>query len=143
MGVLIDTSWLIAVERELSRNPALVAQLPADPLVSSITIAELLVGLALADDEHKMPRSEFISLVQRESSILNFGIPEARAYADIAAHLRATGQRIGERDLLIAATAVANGHSILTLNLDEFSRVPGLEIGEIKAFPPAEGPLSP
>lgn len=143
MGVLIDTSWLIAVERELSRNPALLAQLPADPLVSSITIAELLVGLALADDEHRTPRSAFIALVQRESSILDFGIPEAQAYADIAAHLRATGQRIGERDLLIAATAVANGHSILTLNGGEFSRVPGLAISDIKGFPPTGGPFSP
>ncbi|WP_343393958.1 type II toxin-antitoxin system VapC family toxin [Candidatus Amarobacter glycogenicus] len=37
---------------------------------------------------------------------------------------------MGERDLMIAATALANGHEVLTLNRSEFERVPGLMLRE-------------
>ncbi|MDZ7727846.1 MAG: hypothetical protein U5Q44_06420 [Dehalococcoidia bacterium] len=40
---------------------------------------------------------------------------------------------IGERDLQIAATALANGHDVLTYNVGEFRRVPGLRVLTIDA----------
>lgn len=42
--------------------------------------------------------------------------------------LRRAGTPIGERDLMIAATALANGHDVLTANVREFERVPGLRV---------------
>lgn len=35
---------------------------------------------------------------------------------------------IGAADLMIAATALANGHAVMTNNVREFERVPGLEV---------------
>ncbi len=35
---------------------------------------------------------------------------------------------IGAHDLIISATALAHGHAVLTDNVGEFRRVPGLEI---------------
>ncbi len=128
MGTLIDTSWLIDVERALTRDPTLADRLPADIVVSSISIAELRMGVELADDEHREDRVAFIELLLQEATVVDFGVSEAVAYGAAAAHLRKTGQRIGERDLLIAATAIANGHSLITLNRSEFERVPGLTL---------------
>jgi predicted nucleic acid-binding protein len=42
--------------------------------------------------------------------------------------LTASGQMIGERDLQIAATAIASGHELMALNLREFERIPGLTL---------------
>jgi tRNA(fMet)-specific endonuclease VapC len=52
----------------------------------------------------------------------------ARDYATIRAHLFATGQPIGPNDMLIAAIARSRGVMLVTNNVAEFSRVPGLMI---------------
>ena len=130
MGVLIDTSWLIDVERRLVQDPRLAAELPDEPFVSSITIAELRMGVELSDAAHRRNREAFVEVLVREATIVAFGLDEAVAYGRTAADLRRAGQRIGERDLMIAATALANGHEVLTLNRSEFERVPGLMLRE-------------
>ena len=128
MGSLIDTSWLIAVERILAGSPELELELASSPVVSAVTIAELRMGIELADESHRQDRQRFVEAVLENVTVIPFGLAEAAAYARIAAVLRRSGQRIGERDLLIAATAVANGHSVMTLNTSEFERVPGLTV---------------
>ena len=60
--------------------------------------------------------------------ILPFGLAEARIHARIWAGLTASGTLIGAHDLLIAATALAHGFDLLTDNVREFSRVPGLVV---------------
>ena len=59
-------------------------------------------------------------------------MPFARDYVPIYARLRANleraGMRIGALDMLIAAQAVALDATIVTNNLREFRRVPGLRI---------------
>jgi tRNA(fMet)-specific endonuclease VapC len=49
-------------------------------------------------------------------------------YADIRAHLEKAGKSIGPNDLVIAATARANGHTLITRNTSEFIRVPALAV---------------
>jgi predicted nucleic acid-binding protein len=60
--------------------------------------------------------------------VLPFGLPEARRHAELWAELARTGTVIGPHDLLIAATALAQGHALVTLNQREFGRVPGLRL---------------
>jgi len=128
VGSLIDTSWLIAVERILAGSTDLQLTFPTSPVVSAVTIAELRMGIELADESHRHDRQRFVDAVLENVAVIPFGLGEAAAYARIAAVLRRAGQRIGERDLLIAATAVANGHSVIALNASEFERVPGLTV---------------
>jgi predicted nucleic acid-binding protein len=52
----------------------------------------------------------------------------ARLQARLWTHLAVAGLPIGERELLNAATALARGYDMLTENLREFRRVPGLVI---------------
>ena len=49
-------------------------------------------------------------------------------YVSIRCALEAIGKSIGEADLWIAATARAKGDVVVTTNVDEFKRVPGLVV---------------
>jgi predicted nucleic acid-binding protein len=52
----------------------------------------------------------------------------AEMHARIWAELAASGQRIGAHDFMIAATALVYQYTLLTDNVREFSRIPGLEV---------------
>jgi predicted nucleic acid-binding protein len=60
--------------------------------------------------------------------VLPFGIREARRHAELWAELAVQGRLIGPHDMIIAATALAGGHGLATLNRAELSRVPGLRL---------------
>ena len=61
-------------------------------------------------------------------SILPFGPGAASEYGEIRTHLQGQGTPIGPMDLLIAAHARAEGLVLVTNNVREFERVPGLEL---------------
>ena len=52
----------------------------------------------------------------------------ARAHAQLHAAQLATGTRSGAHDLLIAAIALARGFAVLTRDVSDFERVPGLTV---------------
>jgi|GEM_PF-5273188 len=60
--------------------------------------------------------------------LVPFGRREAASWAVLFVELRRSGTSIGERDLQIAATAVAGGHTVMTDNVRDFSRVPNLTV---------------
>jgi tRNA(fMet)-specific endonuclease VapC len=60
--------------------------------------------------------------------MLAFDLDVARVHARLWTELTETGNMIGLNDLVIAATAVAGSHAILTYNARDFSRVSGLEV---------------
>ncbi len=132
MGVVIDSSVLIAIERTSSPGePVAVLErvLPEDSLISAVTVMELRIGALLGEPESRRAiRASFLSHISLKCPVLPFTEHEAEEAARLFSALRRAGQRIGERDLLIAATAIANGHSLITLNRSEFERVPGLTL---------------
>ena len=100
-----------------------------DSWISAVTAMELRIGALLSESGLcAAARLEFLQNVSEQCPVLPFGEKEAEEAARLFTALRRAGQRIGERDLLIAATAVANGHSVITLNRAEFERVPGLSL---------------
>ena len=78
--------------------------------------------------ERRRAREAFVELVLTRLPILPFDLQAARIHARIAAEFAAAGQPIGLNDLLIAATALTHGYSVLTENLRDFERVPGLVV---------------
>jgi tRNA(fMet)-specific endonuclease VapC len=58
--------------------------------------------------------------------ICSFNDQAASHYGDIRAHLKRNGNLIGAMDLLIAAHARSMSLTLVTNNLNEFERVPGL-----------------
>lgn len=106
--------------------------LERETFISAVSVMELRIGVALASTpERRRARQQFLQQPLRTSASLPSGVEEAEAAAAVFAQLRRAGQRIGERDLMIAAPALANGHAIATLNRAEFERVPGLEFVDI------------
>ena len=97
--------------------------------VSVVTVSELLVGVHRANTEaRRRDRSLFVESVIAEFDVLDFTLDCARLHAELSAALAKSGQMIGLHDMIIAATACHHGLAILTDNVAEFSRVPGLRV---------------
>jgi tRNA(fMet)-specific endonuclease VapC len=60
--------------------------------------------------------------------VVPFDLDAARVHAALWARLQEQGQVIGAHDLLIAATARMLDYGVITLNQDEFQRVPDLTV---------------
>lgn len=128
MAQLIDSSVFIALERRGLTLNTLAAVVPDESLaLASITVSELLAGVERADSlERRLRREAFVEAVITTIPVLPFDLRMARTHAHIWAQLMRTGQAIGAHDLLIAATALAHGYPVVTQNLRDFIRVPGL-----------------
>lgn len=130
MTLLLDSSIIIAIERRGLPHRALAELAPDEPIaLASITASELLAGVYRADSvERRVRREAFVEALLARVAVLPFDLPVARVHAQLWAQLTAMGQLIGAHDLLIAATAVAHDHTVLTDNLRDFQRVPGLSV---------------
>ena len=91
-----------------------------------ITVAELWFG-ALESSDPALGRALTDAFLQ-PFVLLPFEQSAADRYAVARRHLESQGTPIGERDLLIAATALASDLAVVTNNVREFERVPGLEV---------------
>lgn len=87
-------------------------------------VFELETGLAKSVDPTRR-RAQFDRFC-RSVSILPFDADAARKAALLRAHLEREGTPIGPMDTLIAGTALATGGTLVTRNLREFGRIPGL-----------------
>ncbi|MDX2207805.1 MAG: type II toxin-antitoxin system VapC family toxin [Gemmatimonadales bacterium] len=130
MGVIIDTSVLIAGERGGLGVPDLLRSLGTESVaIAAITASELLHGCHRAKEPAtRIRRTAFVDALLALLPSVSFGLAEARVHAAVWAELTACGIPIGAHDLLIAATALARGDAVATLNHREFSRVPGLRL---------------
>ncbi len=122
---VLDTNTVIyffkgmgTVADNLLAHPASSIFLPA------IVIYELEVGIAKSTmpDKRRQQLQKLISSV----NLLPFGLKDARRAAQIRADLERLGTPIGAYDILIAATALAHGATLVTHNKREFRRVDGL-----------------
>lgn len=129
MGLILDTNVLIRAERNGGSVDFSRWSSWGDAYISAVTAPELLVGVLRADSEaRRVRRSSFVEGVLAAIPVLDFTLEVARTHAEILAILSSRGDVIGAHDLIIAATALSAGHAILTTDLDEFRRVPGLEV---------------
>lgn len=92
--------------------------------VSSITLAELVHGAEKSSDVSRNTAvvEDFVSRL----TVLPYDDKAAWQYGNIRASLEKLGQPIGINDLHIAAHARSNGLTLITNNLREFEKVPGL-----------------
>lgn len=129
MGLMVDTNVFIRFEKG-GRAIDLSPWEPSERVyISVVTVSELLMGVHRADtEERRQRRSTFVETIISGVAVLEFTIGCARVHAEIYAELVKRGQMIGAHDLMIAATARHHDFSILTGNVDEFSRVSGLRV---------------
>jgi tRNA(fMet)-specific endonuclease VapC len=124
---LLDTDTCVdALRHRSSVLRQLQALSPDDVAVASMTEAELWYGAWRSQDPAGARQSvaSFLAPLTR----LPFDSEAAERHADLRFALRA--QPIGERDLMIASVAVAQGLALVTRNVHEFARVPSLTVEE-------------
>lgn len=114
-AALIDTSVLIGLESGRELNAAM---LPAELIVSVVTIAELQVGIHAAADTDT--RARRMATLDSISSLepLHVGPAAAHQWARMRHRLALAGRRINVNDLWIAAIALANHLPVVTQDSD-------------------------
>jgi predicted nucleic acid-binding protein len=125
--MIVDTTFLIDLEREVAHGQegpamAFLAGHTAEPLrISVVTYGELAEGY---NDLESPALGELIA----PYVILEVNQPIGKRYAAISRTLRSSGDRWGDNDLWIAATALEAREPLVTRDRDHFSRISGLMI---------------
>lgn len=97
--------------------------------ISSVTASELLHGVHWASKKsQKAHREAFVERLLEVWPVLPFDLTAARMHARLWAGLAAKGVSIGSHDLMIAATALANGLALVTRDKRSFPKIPGLKV---------------
>lgn len=131
---LLDTSTVI-----LLGQLGYPEQFPAECLISTVTLAELSVGPAVASTEEESA-DRLIHLQQAEADFeaVPFDASAARSFTRVATAMRRAGRKPAARayDALIAATALAHDLPLYTCNPDDFREIDGLSVRPVA--PPEE-----
>ena len=127
MRVLLDTNICIYM---IKNKPPEVREhfeqfASGDIAISSITVAELQYGVEKSAAKEKNALALEAFLLPLEIAV--FDTDSALVYGKIRAVLEKQGTPIGGMDMLIAAQAIAHNFTLITHNVKEFNRVPGLK----------------
>jgi hypothetical protein len=123
---ILDTSTIIQLKRLTSAQ-----DLPAEPVITAVTLAELAVGpLVARDDDERARRQANLQQAEADFVPLPFDAEAARAFGAVAASLRNAGRKSTARtfDSMIAAIAIANDLPVHTCNPDDFEGIDRLEV---------------
>lgn len=123
---ILDTNTVIHLPR--LKDPS---ALPAEPIITAITLAELSIGPLVAQgDAERANRQAHLHQAEADFNPLPFDAESARAFGRVAASLRQAGRKpaAGAFDALIAAIAIANELPLDTVNPRDFVGIDGLEL---------------
>jgi predicted nucleic acid-binding protein len=130
MATLIDSSVLIAAERgDLALDAFSARYAQEDVAISAVTASELLHGAhrtRTAAQRHR--RQAFVEGLLAQLPVVAFDLTVARVHASLWADLAKRGVAVGERDLMISATAIAKNYTVATRDERSFSKIPGLSV---------------
>lgn len=136
MGLILDSSILIAAERQGKNARQMLAEI-ADQVgetevgVSVITLMELAHGAARANTaERRGIRQQFIQELMTGLPVHPVTPSLAVVAGQIDGERQSKGVRIPLADLLIGATALELGYSVLTFDLRHFGLIPGLSVAQ-------------
>ena len=124
---LLDTNICTYVIN--SRPPAVLARFMAHEIdglgISAITASELYWGVCKSGSvRNRTTLEKFLSPL----NVLDYNLDAAQQYGELKAYLDKQGTPIAPLDQKIAAHALALGITLVTNNVREFERVPGLRV---------------
>jgi hypothetical protein len=105
----------------------------SDLYISTITFAELWYGVSLLPPGKR--RTDFENWIEDDlymqffKRVVGFNLDTARRYGNLMARAKKNGHNPNAMDVLIAATAAANGMVVATLNRKDFEWL-GVELVE-------------
>lgn len=126
MQYMLDTD----IVSEIIRNPAGRAAQRAREQAGSVCVS-IIVAAELRYGGTRKASPQLRGRVQAflaQVPVVPFDVPADTAYGDIRAELEAVGRPIGSNDLLFAAHARALAATVVTANVAEFARIPGLTV---------------
>ena len=135
MAYLLDTnSWIDHLRRGPASNVTakIVAAPPGSVCLCSLVVGELIYGALHGGPAHQAKNLALIASLRQQFMSLPFDDVAAEEYGKARTHLAGVGAPIGPNDLIIAATALARGCTLVSHNTREFSRVPGLLLEDWK-----------
>ncbi len=138
---MLDTNTIIMLSRLADDT-----LLPAEPLITAVTLAELSVGpLVAATDTERAARQAHLQQAEADFDPLPFDAQAARAFGRMAASLRRAGGMTSGRayDAMIAANALANSLPVYTCNPGDFAGIDGLEVVPVPVPDPSGTPQEP
>ncbi len=132
MGLILDSSVLVADEREQFNLSSWLRSRPPEPVaVSAITVSELWFGIEVETDAARARRRRrWLEKIFRRLEIVPLDGALARVHARLWAQVSDAGRMIGPHDLIVAATAVHRRWAVATFNANEFRHLRGLEVIE-------------
>ena len=130
MGLVIDTNVFINAENDRFDLDTLDQYADyGEAYIAAVTVSELLTGVHLAKSTAiRVKRSAFVEGVLNGVPVLDFTEEVARTYAELYAHFLKKRAKPSStvHDLQIAATAITFGYAVLTSNVGDFKKIPGL-----------------
>ncbi|HSF16336.1 MAG TPA: type II toxin-antitoxin system VapC family toxin [Vicinamibacteria bacterium] len=128
----LDTTFLVDLLRESARKKpgrasALLREIEEEEFAASVhVLCELHAGVELSKNPDE--ERERVELLCQGFTIVCPSTRFSLVYGELLASLERKGERIGVMDLLIATSAVIDKSALVTANLSEFRRVPGLSV---------------
>lgn len=125
--LLLDTTFLVDADRSKASLDELIAD-DDEVAIAAITIAELLVGVLLADEAHRGDRQQFVDEVEESIPTVEYDATVAAAHAELLVAMRHQGRPRGAHDLIIAATANATRREVVTADTAAYEDLPGVSV---------------
>ena len=128
--VCLDTTFLVDLLRrklEAEKKLNILMRRSDSPCVTVVTVAELFYGAYKSENAEK----EKIKINQALSGFLVLEMNEqgAEKFGQLLSALDKCGQRVNDRDVLIAAIAISKGeHIVVTRNAKDFAKIPEIVV---------------
>jgi predicted nucleic acid-binding protein len=129
MAFLIDADVIIQAERKALDLDAWLRAHPNEQVrLAAITVAELWHSVERATGVHRVRRQKFLQQALQAFEIVPYTEMAAAQHARLWADVDSSGQRMSPHDLILAATALECGATVVTFNARRFAAVPGLTV---------------
>lgn len=134
MGLILDSSVAIGAERRGETVERLIQRVvdatgDQDAALSAVGVAELVHGIYRAETvERRALRESFVEKLLSAVTVYPLTTEAAKLAGKLDAEQQRRGVVIPFADLLIGATALSLGYSVLTVNSRHFTQIPGLPV---------------
>ena len=137
MGLILDSSVVIAAERRGETVEQFIERVvnvtgDQDAALSAVGLTELIHGLYRAKTPAlRLCRESFLNELLADLAVYPYTKETAMLAGKLDGEQQSKGVVIPFGDLLIGATALSLGYSVLTINLRDFRRIPGLSVVQL------------
>lgn len=137
MGLILDSSIVISAERRGETVEQLIERIigvtgDQQAALSAVGLTELVHGIYRAPTpEQRFRRESFVNELLADLTVYPFTKEAAMLAGKLEGEQQSRGVVIPLGDLLIGATALVLGYSVLTANVRHFQRIPGLSVVQL------------